>query len=142
LSYKLLLFIISWFPTLCWFLILQRLKIPSDIGVIIPNIVMMISRIILIVYGTILELLNYRNWYIFWLLLLIVVILKKVKMSFIKIVLQPSLITMLVLFFTVYLISNLDTYWYVSSSIDRILLQLTPMIYLIFVERVNILFKS
>ncbi len=142
LRLRVIFFTIAWIPTISWILIYQKLGIPSDIGFVLPNLNSILSRTFIIFHRTFIESLNYRNWYNFWPLFLIIMILVKTKSSFVKLILHPGLFFMVIPITMVYLFSSLDTLWYVSNSIDRILLQLTPFIYLIFVERVGILINK
>ena len=69
---------------------------------------------------------NIRNWYIFWIVFWLTEVIKQNKNDFIKILINPTLIIISLMFLGVYLVGEvpMGTKSYVSSSVDSVILQL------------------
>lgn len=129
-------------PSLCWSLIVKNLAIPSDFVLAVPTGGELIYRCWLVISLTIQEMLNYKNWYIFWpLFWLVIFTLRWFKKNQAVLDLAGVILMMAGAFSTVYVLSgsniqaaaNASTVTYISSSIDRVLFQLTPFVYPLFV---------
>jgi hypothetical protein len=73
-----------------------------------------------------------NNWYIFWPVLILAIILIKTKNAFLKKFVIPSFLMISALYFGVYLFSSINPAAYVPSSIDRVLIQISPYFFLWF----------
>ncbi len=121
-------------PFLAWQITRFSLAIPTDFSFAFPGAVELINRLFIVFAGLIKEMLNLKNWYIFWPLFVLAALLKPASSPYIRRIILPSLLVMSGLFTAVYLFATVNTSAYVSSSIDRILLQLSPFIFIIFVD--------
>lgn len=133
---------LSVLPAIAWIYLRVSLGIKSDFGFFAPSFLEIIRRVYAIIVNVIIQMLNIRNWYIFWPLFWLLIFIQKTKYKFIKMIIQPSLIVMVLSFFVPYIFADLDTGPYVSSSVDRIMLQLSPFFYLIFLDRTSILLSK
>lgn len=138
-SKKLKLFSIalSLIPFVLWRMFISYYNIPNDFYFILPSLQEMTTRSFEIFYYTFKEMLKINNWYIFWPVFFFFIIFIKSKNNFIKKFILPSLLSYCALFFISYLLSSISLGIYVPTSIDRILLQLSPFYYLIFVYSVR-----
>jgi len=135
--------VLSLIPFTLWRVFISYYNIPNDFYFILPSLQEMTIRSFEIFYYTLKEMLKINNWYVFWPVFFVIFILGKRKNEFIKKFIYPSLIFYCGGFFIFYLLSSISPQTYVSTSIDRILLQLSPFYYLIFAESVrNISFKK
>jgi len=107
---------ISLLPTLVWQIFLKNIGIRGDFGLAIPGELPV--RIWGLIRGSVEEFFKVNNWYILWPIFFL---------SSKKHPLWKPLWLMLFGFAVVYLGTSIDTYNYVSSSLDRILLQLSPL---------------
>jgi len=129
---KLMSFVISLLPFLVWRGIIAYYKIPNDFYFLIPSLQEIVMRIFQIAYYTLREMIKINNWYIFWPIFACMIILVRSKDKFINKFVLPSLGLMSLGFFVFYLFLSVSPAIYVTSSIDRILLQLSPFYFLIF----------
>src|SRR3989344_739821 len=138
-SYKLKIFsvIVSFIPFLIWRFFIYYFQIPNDFYFIIPPLGEMVTRSFNIFYFTLREMIKINNWYIFWPVFFFLIIFIKSNNNFIKKFILPSLLLYCAFFFIFYLLLSVNPKIYVPSSIDRILLQLSPFYFLIFVHLVK-----
>jgi len=142
-SKKIILFTLSLIPTLIWLSLIKRWGMPSDLTYFIPSVYEIISRSFDILKYVAIEMLNYKNWYIFWPLFFISLFITKNTSAFFKNTIYPSTIIISLTFFSVYLFTKEVTpIEYVPASIDRILFQLSPLFCLIFTLSIPSLFIS
>jgi hypothetical protein len=125
-------------PALIWMQYVQNMGFASDIVYKIPSITVILQRIGTIIVGITNEFSNFRNWYILWPLTLLGLYLKLPVHAYVR-KLLPALAIMGTAYIGAYVFSffartEIDTYRYISSSIDRILLQLSPIIFLFFTD--------
>ena len=133
----------SLIPFALWKMFIYYYNIPNDFYFILPSLQEMAIRSFEIFYYTLKEMLKINNWYVFWPVFFIFLIFGKRKNEFIKRYISSSLILYCGGFFVYYLLSSIPPKIYASTSIDRILLQLSPFYYLIFAETVrNISLKN
>lgn len=104
------------FPALVWQWWIRRAGIGSDFGLTVNFDIS--RRIWELFRGVFEELVNFRNWYILWPVFFLVAV---------KHGLWKPLLIMLIGFSLVYLSTNIETYAYVHSSFDRVLLQVSPV---------------
>jgi len=141
-QHKLLLLGLASMPTLLWSYLVKVLALPTDFALVIPSAWELIDRSRLIMSWTIREMLNYKNWYIFWPLFWLGLTVTKWPKSHPEILgLAQAAFLAAGAFALVYLILTIDAQAevgstvsaHLGSSIDRVLFQLTPFIYPIFV---------
>lgn len=132
---------LSLIPTLLWFYIRNKFAIPSDFTFIVPSLTLFLKRLTIVVFEVIREMVNIRNWYIFWIVFWLTTVIQHIKDVHIKRLINPSLIVISLLFLGVYLVGEvpMGTRNYVSSSADRVILQLSPFIFSIFVHKVHLI---
>lgn len=140
-SKKLILILISILPTIIWFRIVNFYNIRPDFGFFIAGLGDLVTRTFIILIETAREMVNIRNWYVFWFLFWISLFAQKGKDRFLKTTVAPTLFIASFSFLASYLLADIDTRSYVSSSVDRLMLQLSPFFYVIFVERVTLIFR-
>jgi hypothetical protein len=132
--------VIAVFPSIFWFLMRVKLDIPEDFSYVFPGLVETIKRQLLIFVYIVRQMINIKNWYIFWPLFWLAIFLQKTENKFIKQLLTPLLIVMSLSYFVPYTFrNNISTASYVTSSSDRVMLQLSPFFYIIFVNRVSLM---
>lgn len=132
---KTLLSFLAFIPTLVWALIVKWLQIPTDFTFIFPGFIELGLRIWLIFKWTLLEMINIKNWYFFWVLFwLAMVATKTFENNFIK---KLALASMLITgaYGLVYLTVTTNMEAHISSSIDRVLFHVTPFLYPIFMVK-------
>ncbi len=130
---KLIGILISVVPAILWTLLRIKSGLIADFGYIVPSISELIFRLTSLLIIVFREMANYRNWYIFWPIFWLSIYLIKQKSNlFLKIITQ-CLLSMVLLFTFNFLFSSLDINIYAPSSIDRIMLQLSPYFFTIFV---------
>lgn len=134
---KMLSIVISFMPFLIWRFFIHYYQIPNDFYFIIPSLGEIMIRSFNIFYFTLREMIKINNWYIFWPVFFFFIIFSKSKNNFINKFILPSLLLYSALFFIFYLLLSLNPEIYVPSSIDRILLQLSPFYFLIFAYSVT-----
>jgi hypothetical protein len=105
-------------PFLWWQWQVRQLGLPSDVGFYWPGVVELVRRFGVIMVLIVKEMLNWRNWYLIW---IIWWLMPKRTME-IRVLGLMSLGYLLV-----YLFSRIDPVVYVASSVDRIMLQLLPL---------------
>jgi len=127
--------LLSLLPTILWKYFILYYHIPSSFGLNLTNLQILPFRLYVIFIYTLREMLNIKNWYIFWPVFWLTVYLQKEKNKLILKTIQPTLILMVVLFSAIYIFASIDTTAYISSSADRILLQISPFFFTVFVNR-------
>ena len=141
-SQKVILFIISLIPFFSWMFIRERLGLPQDFLLMIQSINILILRTVDIIRYVITEMFNVKNWYIFWLLFWLSIYVGIGKNKIVKKQITPFLLFSMIIFFGNYLFTNIDPKYYVSGSVDRIMLQFSPFYYPIFIERTIYIVKK
>jgi hypothetical protein len=130
---KLIFTILSSVPFAVWSLVRIESGIVSDLGFIFPGFDIF-NRIYLITVITLKEMVKINNWYIFWLVFAFGLFIKGNAVNFIKIFIQPLLILLIIMYFANYTFSSISPEVYVPSSIDRVLMQLSPLYFTIFAK--------
>lgn len=134
---KLLLFCTSLSGFIIWIFIINILKIPGDLTIILPTQYSLLERSFIVVVGIFGELVNVNNWYIFWPISLILIFVKQKISTQLKSELLPSLIVIISLYILTYISSSIDVHAYVNSSFDRVLFQHSPIVFMFFFEKMN-----
>jgi hypothetical protein len=127
-------------PALFWQWYRIANSIPADFFFRYFTPLQLILRLVIVLNGTLQEMLNWRNWYYFWPLFLMALVFGEMKNKLTKDIILPSLLSISLCFGGVYLFATVDTWAYVTSSVDRIMLQLSPLWFLIFVEYCHSIF--
>jgi hypothetical protein len=142
---KSVLFLISTIPFVVWRSVVFKLNLPMDFGPYIPSFFEFSQRSIIIITETVKEMFNIRNWYIFWPIFFVSLLLKEKLSPTVKQTLIPTLLIAALGYFCVYMFFDMETSSWVASSVDRIMLQLSPFIYLIFFAKshsISLTFKK
>lgn len=126
---------LSLLPFFLWAFITKVLIKTPFTRFYLPSFVEIFPRSQIIFLGLIKEMLNIKNWYIFWPVFFLSLILKGTLSYITKIMIIPYLLTTSFLFFTVYFFSATPIEKYVLCSIDRVLFQLSPWFFIIFFEK-------
>jgi hypothetical protein len=133
---KAFLIIITVIPFLVWMYVRNVYKIPQDYGFQLPVISIIPGRIWVIIYGTVKEMLKFSDWYVFWILFWPAIVFKKFQRKWVKFQISRSTILMAFLFGMVYLTTTSTAQVDITSSIDRVLMQLSPFVYVIWIDRI------
>ncbi|HSW89764.1 MAG TPA: hypothetical protein VLH19_02730 [Patescibacteria group bacterium] len=136
------IFIAAIAPVVAWKYLLLSLQIPTDFTLQWMGVEESAHRLFLTIQYTLKEMLNFKNWYILWPLFWLSVPLVKTQNSFIRRFAWPTLSVLFLLFIGVYLTATLEPAGYISSSIDRVLFQLSPWVWVIFSWNIFQIFKS
>lgn len=134
--------LLSGVPAVVWIYLRSYLKIPGDYGVGLAAVNQIMPELLVVIKGIVAEMLNIKNWYVFWIAFWTVIIIQKSKDKFVMKVIEPTILLMAGSFIIMYFLIQLDTAAQVSSSIDRIMLQLSPFYYTFFVHRTSIVFDK
>lgn len=132
---KTLLLLISVLPLICWIIFIKLIIVPPFLRFNVSSFAEFPSRSMIIIAGIAREMINIKNWYIFWPIFALSLFIKCPLSKTTKLIIVPSLLLMSFFFFIIYLFSTTPLNEYVSCSIDRILFQLSPLIFLIFFEK-------
>lgn len=134
LKKKCLFTFISITPTIIWHFVLIKLNIHSDYSILNFNkdIILELMRVFALIVR---EMANVRNWYIFWLIFWIVNLSEKISDIRIQ-ALNKILISLCLCFGLIYVTTSLDTVKQASSSLDRVMMQLSPFYYTIFAYKI------
>jgi hypothetical protein len=138
---KILGLVLSLIPSLIWWYIIRSNNIPQSFGLTLYSWPVLVVRSLQIIESVVKEMLNIKNWYVFWVIFWVLELLQKQKDKFVRIIMAPTLIVIVVLFLSVYVFSTLAVQDYVASSVDRIMLQLSPFFFTIFAVRITKLLK-
>lgn len=140
-------------PFIVWQGLVRYWQLPSDVRFMWPGLVEVFYRLWIVVVGVGKEMMNWRNWYVVWALAAITSIFSVIRK------LQSSLPqagsgsgfnlrksqknnwlsilgVMVGGYVAVYLFADMNTANYVSSSIDRVMLQLMPLWWLVLAGKV------
>ena len=133
---KILLVFLSLIPFLVWTFVTKSLIKTPFTRFYFPSATEIVLRSKIVIFGLGKEMLNYKNWYIFWPIFFLSFFIKEKSNYLVKKVISPYLLGSSILFFVIYIFSSTPTEKYVPSSIGRILFQLSPWIFLLFFENV------
>lgn len=139
---KLGLFFLSLLPLAGWMVTVYLLKLSSDTYMILPGFTLAIERLFFITLGVIKELTNAHNWHFFWILFFVVLFTKHKLSQQIKHIVVPAYLTIMAMYVLVYVFASNNTYTYVLSSFDRVLLQQSAFMYIVFFEKMNVVLRN
>lgn len=134
--------IISLIPAIVWNLTVKHLQFASDILYGPITIHEFLLRTGTVVLGYLAEIINYHNWYIFWILCILLMFVSTQLSQKIKKIFLPTAFLMLIIVMGSYVFAHftrteIHILRYVSSSADRVLFQLTPFIFMYFAEAIS-----
>lgn len=132
---KILGITLSLIPTFMWWQFVKSHFLPQSFGITLYPLPILLSRFLLLLKTVFKELLNIKNWYVFWPIYWLLFYLQKGNSKFLNKVIRPYLFSYLALITCVYLFSTLEISKYAGSSFDRILLQVSPFFYPLFASR-------
>ncbi len=139
---KLIWILISIIPSIIWTIIIKINGVTPDFGFTIPELLEFIIRFGTLIFLIIKEMVNYRNWYIFWpIFWLLIYKLKQNNNIYLKVI-TKTLLALVSLYMVNFLFSSLDIMTYAPSSIDRIMLQLSPFFFSLFALNIFAYFKG
>lgn len=132
-SKKMLYLLVCLLPTLIWTYMVKSLAIPVDFTFVLPGLSELAYRVWLVVSLTAQEMVNVKNWYIFWPLFCLALAAPWSKKD--RLIINLGVVGLLMsgAYVLVYLTVTTDVYAHITSSIDRVLFQLTPVLFPIFV---------
>lgn len=130
---KILAALVCCLPTLLWMYLLQRYSIEPDFSFALHSFSELTYRVWVIAWVTANEMLNVRNWYFFWPLFWIALAISKARDNSFTQWLKILSLLMFCAFSAVYLTVTTDMYAHITSSIDRVLFQMTPFVFPVFV---------
>jgi hypothetical protein len=129
---RFLLFMLSVIPLLVWNVVRANAGVQSDLGFYVPGFIEIIKRGLEVFYLTIEEVINVRNWYIFWPIFVLSFIFTR-KRDILQFKTNIALFFLIFSIFSAnYVFSTLAPEEYAASSLDRILLQLSAIYFPIF----------
>lgn len=123
-------------PFVVWSSVVRMQGLPADFGFAFPGFIPLLERFAVIVLGYGNEFLKVNQWYLFWPILALTLVLWPQKSRWIARDIIPPTLIMAVLFTLVYITTTLDTHAHLVSSIDRVLLQMSPWFFVIWIDRV------
>lgn len=121
--------LISLIPFVLWQEFVRIANIPSDIGYRIPPVSEAVSSVFTIVRSAVSQVLEVRQWFTFWILATAALVspLRKKHGGMMKFYAAAGLMSCL--FFASYMFATLEIEEYLSSSLDRVFLQLSPWVF-------------
>ncbi|MBU2577344.1 hypothetical protein KKA69_00770 [Patescibacteria group bacterium] len=138
---KVLPFFLAIFPFLIWQWLIRYLNIPNDFGFKLIPFYQIPGNILTSFFYIFKEFVNFKNWYIFWpLFILVLLFAPEMQRQTKNEILKPLLLSSFLYLF-IYIFSSISTEIYVSSSIDRVLLQLSPLFFFVFFDKAHKLLK-
>lgn len=127
--------------TLLWLFTARSLNIPATFKIIDLSLTDLLMRLIQVPLYFLKEMLNLRNWYLFWPVFFGLLFISKEKNVVNKKIIIPALMIMSLGFYVFYIFTTMESepivYNVISSTSDRLLLQISPLFYTIFVSRVD-----
>jgi hypothetical protein len=123
----------SMVPFVGWQLGMKWLHISSDVAFGWPGLGRLLSRLGIVAVGAVKEMLHWRNWYIVWGIFWSNLLMGKMAVG------RWGRVLLLMVggYVIVYVFASIDVAAYVSSSIDRIMLQLLPLWWVIMATMVD-----
>lgn len=136
-STKLIQLLASSLPFIVWSIVVHLTNLPSDFGFIFPGPALFLSRTIEITFGVVRETLQFNQWYLFWPVFGLAISVWPSHLLWVKKTVVPTTLGMCSLFLLTYLCTSLNTTDHLISSLDRVMLQLSPWLYIILCERLQ-----
>ncbi len=126
---KILAIFLSVTPLVVWFLLTKYWGVNTYHRFLLPQPIVLVNRVWVIIEEIARELVNVKNWYIFWPMVGLSVLLPVPVSPLIKKVFLPSAGIMVIFFLLMYPFSVFDTYKFIHSSRDRVFFQLSPLFF-------------
>ncbi len=117
---------VSMLPAVIWNLIVMKTPLVRDFGWLIPTPLEIIKRTGEVFYLTAAEMLNIKNWYVFWPIFWFSFFISRKKSRVILKITIRTVLMMSTLYLLNFLFSTFTPLEYVPGSIDRILVQFSP----------------
>lgn len=134
---KLLAGFVALLGFILWEWIVITAPIYQSYTLLFPTVSVLTERVPTILSEVITEVyFNLKNWYITWWLFSLLAFVPYQQSHFSKRVLSPLLLAFLGSFFFIYLCNTTPVEGYVSSSLDRLLLQISPIWFLLLSEQI------
>ncbi len=124
--------LLALFPALCWQIIIVLLHISSSPSLGVLPLMEMLPRMLVVFTDTGKELLKLNNWYVFWPLLGLLVLSTAHKPIKDRRFLLCAAAFVYTCYLLIYVFTKTDIHEYVVSSIDRLLLQISPILFFLF----------
>jgi len=119
-----------------WQLILHFWQIPSSYALTLPNIMTILQRLLIMIPSILSELFfNIHNWYIFWWVFVLAILANR-RTSLLNKKLKQLGLYLIIGLMGIYLFSSIPINGYVSSSFDRLMLQIMPVWFVFFTNRI------
>ncbi len=133
---------ISLIPAILWNIYIKQNSFASDIVYGPVTILEFLLRSGSVIYGYLLELMNYRNWYIFWYVTILLMFIPVELHNKTRKIFIPTVLIMLVVIMGSYVFAHfartdIHILRYVTSSADRVLFQLSPFVFMYFAEAMS-----
>lgn len=128
-------------PNMIWILLVYTYSFYIDIGYHLWNVGELLQRISIIVSYTFRQMLNVYNWYFYWIIFWMAIVIKKVKLKFVGKLLRNTLLAVALSFFIHYLYTSLKIEPYIRNSMDRVLFQMSPIFFTIFAYKLHLIIK-
>jgi hypothetical protein len=125
---KAIFLFISLIPAVIWNYIVIKTPLVRDFGWMLTSVPEIIKRTGEVFYYTVAEMINIRNWYIFWPVFWLSFFIPHKKSQLILKITTQTILAMGVLLLLNYLFSTFTPQEYVPGSMDRILIQLSPFL--------------
>jgi hypothetical protein len=139
---KVVLVGVSLIPFVLWQFVIAQLHFFVSYHLILPSLLDVFSRFWVVIDFTSKELVNFKNWYLFWPLFGLSLLLESSFSKMTRRITVPSLIIMMMGYSAAYVFTNLNVDQHVASSIDRVFLQLSPFFIIIMMEKIRRVLKS
>jgi len=121
-----------------WQILRIKLRFPADLPFTLYSLPEMSVRLMQIIKYTVLEMLNFRNWYIFWpLFILLLLFVSHRYPKHYPWFWHKSLWLIVPIYIAIYLFSSYAPKASIPSSADRIMFQLSPLFYPLFCLKLN-----
>lgn len=137
-SRKALLLFISILPAVIWNLIVAKAPLIRDFGWLIPAPLEIIKRIGEVFYYTVLEMINIRNWYIFWPLFWLSLFVREKQNKLVVKVTTYTVLAISAIYLSNFVFSTFTPQEYVPGAIDRILIQFSPFFLGVFALKLKV----
>jgi len=124
-------------PFLFWQMIIFRYKIPTDISITWLPLAEIVHNFVILLFGFLKEMVNFKNWYIFWPMFFLSLFLPGKLNETTKRIILPALILQIFLYFIVFIFSDIPITIFTTSALDRVLLQMSPFYFYIFFGKVR-----
>jgi hypothetical protein len=134
---KILLFLASIFPFVLWRTIVYFFKIPNDSLLYLPSMLIVFQKILILIGAIFKEMVNLKNWYLFWPIFFLLMLSKGKLSNFSKNIFLLYSILFVILLVLIFSFNTENVNVYATSTFDRMLLQITPFLFVIAGEKIK-----